>query len=253
MSAMTRFFLMRPIFAAVCSAVILTIGLVAIPTLPVSQFPQISPPTISISATYPGANAQQVESSVTTPLEEAINGAQGLRYITSTSGNDGTASITASFELSRDIDRAASDVLLAVQQATGELPAVVKTEGVTVKKVLGSILLSISLYSDNPKYDITYLSNYVSLRIVDPLKRVPGVGDISVFGQRTYAMRIWLDPQRLADNALTIADVQSALEAQNLLYRVVLSAQNRLLKDNRITLASTSMVNSSRRSSSTMW
>jgi len=215
--AMSRFFLTRPIFAAVLAAILFTIGFAAIPSLPISQFPQIAPPTIAINATYPGANAEQVESSVTTPLEEAINGAPGLRYITSTSGNDGTASITATFNLSRDIDKAATDVLLAVQQANGSLPAVVKTEGITVKKVLGSNLLSISLYSDNPRYDVTFLSNYLSLQIVDPLKRVSGVGDIGVFGQRTYAMRIWLDPKRLADNNLTVGDIQSALSAQNVL------------------------------------
>jgi HAE1 family hydrophobic/amphiphilic exporter-1 len=213
---MSRFFLSRPIFAAVCSAILLTIGLAAIPTLPVAQFPQISPPTITISSTYPGANAAEVESAVTTPIEEAVNGAEGLRYISSVSGDDGTSVITCTFDLSRDIDRAAADVLVAVQQASGELPSVVKTEGVTVKKVLGSFLLSVSLFSDNPKYDPTFLSNYASLQVVDPLKRVPGVGDISIFGQRTYAMRLWLDPLKLAQNHVTSADVENALLAQSI-------------------------------------
>ena len=221
---MSRFFLSRPIFAAVCSAILLTIGLAAIPTLPVAQFPQISPPTITISSTYPGANAAEVpsaappgrRSAVTTPIEEAVNGAEGLRYISSVSGDDGTSVITCTFDLSRDIDRAAADVLVAVQQASGELPSVVKTEGVTVKKVLGSFLLSVSLFSDNPKYDPTFLSNYASLQVVDPLKRVPGVGDISIFGQRTYAMRLWLDPLKLAQNHVTSADVENALLAQSI-------------------------------------
>ncbi|MBD5604685.1 MAG: efflux RND transporter permease subunit [Candidatus Eremiobacteraeota bacterium] len=213
---MSRFFLTRPIFAAVCSAILLTIGIVAIPTLPIAQFPQISPPTITISSTYPGANAAEVESAVTTPIEEAVNGAEGLRYISSVSGDDGTSVITCTFDLSRDIDRAAVDVLVAVQQASGELPNVVKTEGVTVKKVLGSFLLSVSLFSDNPKYDPTFLSNYASLQVVDPLKRIPGVGDIAIFGQRTYAMRLWLDPRKLAQNHVTSLDVENALLAQSI-------------------------------------
>jgi HAE1 family hydrophobic/amphiphilic exporter-1 len=212
---MSRFFLTRPIFAAVCSAILLTIGLAAIPTLPIAQFPQISPPTITISSTYPGANATQVESAVTTPIEEAVNGSEGLRYVSSVSGDDGTSVITCTFDLSRDIDRAASDVLVAVQQASGELPSVVKTEGVSVKKVLGSFLLSVSLFSDNPKYDPTFLSNYASLQVVDPLKRVAGVGDIAIFGQRTYAMRLWLDPLKLAQNHVTSLDVENALAAQS--------------------------------------
>jgi HAE1 family hydrophobic/amphiphilic exporter-1 len=212
---MSRFFLTRPIFAAVCSAILLTIGIVAIPTLPIAQFPQISPPTITISSTYPGANAAQVESAVTTPIEEAVNGAEGLRYVSSVSGDDGTSIITCTFDLSRDIDRAAADVLVAVQQASGELPSVVKTEGVTVKKVLGSFLLSVSLYSDNPKYDPTFLSNYASLQVIDPLKRIAGVGDIAIFGQRTYAMRLWLDPLKLSANHVTSLDVENALAAQS--------------------------------------
>ena len=212
---MSSFFLSRPIFAAVLSAVILTIGIVAIPNLPVSQFPQIAPPTIVVNATYPGANAAEVESAVTTPIEEAINGSQGLRYISSVSGDDGTSAITATFDLSRDIDKAATDVLVAIQTANGEIPSVVKTQGVTVQKTLGSLLLSVSLTSDNPKYDIVYLSNYAALQVVDPLKRIPGVGSITIFGQRTYAMRIWLDPKKLANNDVTSGDVETAIAAQN--------------------------------------
>jgi HAE1 family hydrophobic/amphiphilic exporter-1 len=212
---MSSFFLSRPIFAAVLSAVILTIGIAAIPGLPISQFPQIAPPTIVVSSSYPGANAEEVESAVTTPIEEAINGSQGLNYITSTSGDDGSSTITATFNLSRDIDKAATDVLVAIQTASGEIPAVVKTEGVTVSKTLGSLLMSVSLFSDNPKYDPVFLSNYASLQVVDPLKRISGVGTVTIFGQRTYAMRIWLDPKKLSDNGLTTGEVESALLAQN--------------------------------------
>ena len=213
--SLSSFFLSRPIFAAVCSAVILTVGIVALPSLPIAQFPQITPPTINVQASYPGANALQVESAVTTPIEEDINGSQGLRYITSQSGDDGSSSITATFALDRDINAAATDVLVAIQQANGTLPAVVKTQGVTVSKTVGSILLAIVLTADNNRYDPIYLSNYAQLQLVDPLKRVPGVGQITIFGQRNYAMRLWLDPKRLADNGLTPTDVNNALLAQN--------------------------------------
>ncbi len=213
--SLSGFFLSRPIFAAVCSAVILTVGIVAIPGLPIAQFPQITPPTINVQATYPGANALQVESAVTTPIEEAINGSQGLRYVTSQSGDDGSSSITATFGLDRDINAAATDVLVAIQQANGTLPSVVKTQGVTVSKTVGSILLAVVLTSDNDRYDPIYLSNYAQLQLVDPLKRVPGVGQITIFGQRNYAMRLWLDPKRLADNGLTPTSVSTALTSQN--------------------------------------
>ncbi len=212
---MSSFFLSRPIFAAVLSAVILTIGIAAIPSLPIAQFPAIAPPTIVVSSTYPGANAEEVESAVTTPIEEAINGSQGLNYITSQSGDDGSSSVTATFNLSRDIDKAATDVLVAIQTASGQIPSVVKTEGVTVNKTLGSLLMSVSLFSDDPKYDPVFLSNYASLQIVDPLKRISGVGTVNVFGQRTYAMRVWLDPRKLSQNGLSSSDVETALAAQN--------------------------------------
>ena len=212
---MSGFFLRRPIFAAVISAIILTVGIVAIPGLPIAQFPQITPPQINLSATYPGANATQVEAAVTTPLEEAINGSQGLRYISSQSGDDGSLSLSATFDLGRDVDAAATDVLVAIQQANGTLPSVVKTEGVTVNKSVGSFLMIVSLTSSDNRYDPIFLSNYASLQVVDPLKRIPGVGQIAIFGQRQYAMRLWLDPKRLADNGLATSDVAAALAAQN--------------------------------------
>jgi HAE1 family hydrophobic/amphiphilic exporter-1 len=209
------FFLRRPIFAAVISAVILTVGIVAIPSLPIAQFPQITPPQINLSATYPGANATQVEAAVTTPIEEAINGSQGLRYITSQSGDDGSLSLSATFDLGRDVDAAATDVLVAVQQANGTLPSVVKTEGVTVNKSVGSFLMIVTLTSTDGRYDPIFLSNYGTLQVVDPLKRIPGVGQIAIFGQRNYAMRLWLDPKKLADNGLSTSAVATALESQN--------------------------------------
>ncbi len=212
---MSGFFLRRPIFAAVISAVLLTIGLVALPQLPVAQFPQITPPQINIQASYPGANAQQVETAVTTPIEEAINGAAGLRYVTSQSGDDGSCSITATFDLGRNVDAAATDILVAIQQANGVLPAVVKTQGVSVNKTVGSYLMIVALTTSGSRYDPVFLSNYASLQIVDPLKRIAGVGQVTIFGQRQYAMRLWLDPKKLADNGLGTADVAAALNAQN--------------------------------------
>jgi HAE1 family hydrophobic/amphiphilic exporter-1 len=209
------FFLRRPIFAGVISAIILTVGLIAIPGLPIAQFPQIAPPQINLSATYPGANATQVEAAVTTPIEEAINGSQGLRYISSLSGDDGTVSMSATFDLDRDINSAATDVLVAIQQANGSLPSVVKTEGVTVNKSVGSFLMIATLTSTDGRYDPLFLSNYASLQVVDPLKRIPGVGQITIFGQRQYAMRLWLDPKKLADNGLATSDVANALGSQN--------------------------------------
>ncbi len=212
---MSGFFLRRPIFAAVISAIILTVGLIAIPGLPIGQFPQITPPQINVSATYPGANATEVEAAVTTPIEEAINGSQGLRYITSQSGDDGSLALSATFGLGVDINAAATDVLIAIQQANGSLPSVVQNEGVTVTKSVGSFLMIVTLTSPDNRYDPLFLSNYASLQVVDPLKRIPGVGQITIFGQRVYAMRLWLDPKKLADNGLATTDVASALEAQN--------------------------------------
>ncbi len=212
---MIDFFLHRPIFASVCSVVILLAGLVLIPTLPISQFPQVAPPVVTVTSTYIGANAQAVESSVTTPLEEAINGINGLRYISSVSGNDGSSTITCTFNLDRNLDLAATDVQGAVNNTMGALPAAIQSSGVTITKNSGSFLMGIGLYSDNPRYDSIFLSNYVDIYIKDTLKRINGVNDVRVFGQRVYAMRLWVDPRKLAKNSLQASDVVSALQEQN--------------------------------------
>ena len=212
---MTRFFLRRPIFAAVCSLIILIAGIVSMPQLPIAQYPRIVPPVVTVSATYTGANAQAVESSVTTPLEEAINGVEGLRYMTSSSTNAGTSTITCTFNLDRDLDRAAADVQTAVQSATGSLPDVVKQTGVTVSKNSGTFVIAIALFSKNGKQDSLFLSNYAALYIVDTLKRIPGVSDVRIFGERRYAMRLWVDPKKLADYGLAAQDVVTALQQQN--------------------------------------
>ncbi len=211
---MTKFFLGRPIFAAVCSLVIIIAGAIAIPTLPIAQYPQIAPPVVTVSAIYIGASPQAVESSVTTPLEEAINGVEGLRYMSSTSAQ-GVATITCTFNLGTNLDIAATDVQNAVQSALGQLPAEVIQTGINVTKNSGNFIMGVALTSDNSKYDQLFLSNYAELNIVNDLKRVNGVSNVVIFGQRRYAMRIWLDPHRLAGAGLTTSDVVGALQEQN--------------------------------------
>jgi HAE1 family hydrophobic/amphiphilic exporter-1 len=211
----TKFFITRPIFASVCAAVILLAGLIALPTLPVAHYPPIAPPQITVASEYIGANAEAVESSVTNPLEEQINGAEGLRYLSSTSAADGSSSIVATFNLGRDPDRAAQDVQNRVNVAQGVLPAQVKQTGITVSKNSTSFVMAIALTSDNPKYDSLFLSNYADRYITQALKRVKGVGDTIIFGERKYAMRLWLDPIKLQANGLTASDVTSALQEQN--------------------------------------
>ena len=212
---MTNFFLHRPVFASVCAFFIILAGLVSIPTLPISQFPQVAPPVVTVGSTFIGANASTTESSVTTPLEEAINGVDGLRYISSTTTSDGTSTIVCTFFLDRDIDLAANDVQNQVNNTIGRLPAAVRATGVTVTKNSGTFVLGMGLASTDPRYDRIFLSNYASLNIVDILKRIRGVNDVRIFGERHYAMRLWLDPTRLNINHLTATDVANALAAQN--------------------------------------
>ena len=213
---MIDFFLRRPIFAMVCSIVILLLGLVAIPTLPIAQFPNVAPPTVTVAATYTGASATAVEASVTTPLEQAINGVQGLRYISSQSTNQGGSSITATFDLDRDLDQAANDVQNAVNLAQGRLPNEVKLTGVAVSKNNGTFVMGIGVTTTNPATSKEDISNYLENNVINDLQRIPGVSGVQVFGERKYAMRLWVDPKRLADNGLTAGAVVTALEAQNI-------------------------------------
>ncbi|MDP9017630.1 MAG: multidrug efflux RND transporter permease subunit [Candidatus Eremiobacteraeota bacterium] len=212
---MKNFFISRPVFAIVCSTVILLIGLVSIPTLPIAEYPKIAPPVVTVSAFYTGANAQTVESGVTTPLEQAINGVQGLRYIQSTSANNGQSQITCTFNLGVDLDQATNDVQNAVNSALGRLPNEVKQTGISVSKNSGSFTMAIALTSTNPTYDALYLSNYADLQITSALKRVAGVGSVLIFGERKYAMRLWLDPVKLSQYRLAASDVVLALQDQN--------------------------------------
>src|SRR5215208_3102989 len=199
-------FIRRPILSSVCSLVIILAGLVAIPTLPIEQYPQLAPPRVNVSAFYTGASAFTVESAVTNPLEQAINGVEGLQYITSNSTNSGTATITATFELGRSADLAAVDVQNRVAATLGRLPNEVKNVGVTVTKATTGFVMGVGVYAENQEYDSLFLSNYLDVFVRDALKRIPGVADVLIFGERKYAMRVWLDPTRLASRGLTAAD-----------------------------------------------
>ena len=213
---MVNFFIRRPVFATVCSLLIVLAGAVSIPTLPVAQFPNLAPPTVTVSSYYTGANSQAVETSVTTLLERAINGAEGMRYISSSSGNDGSSSVTAVFDLNRNLDIAAVDVNNRASTVLGRLPAVVQQTGVTINKNSGSFVMVLGFYADKGQYDTLFISNYLDIYVRDALKRVKGVGDVMIFGERKYSMRVWLDPTKLAQRGLTADDVVNALRDQNM-------------------------------------
>ncbi|HVR72261.1 MAG TPA: multidrug efflux RND transporter permease subunit [Vicinamibacteria bacterium] len=210
-----EFFIRRPIFATVCALLIVLAGAVAIPTLPIAQFPALAPPQITVFSNYIGASAQVVETAVTTPLEQQINGAEGLKYLTSSSGNDGTSQIVATFDLTRDPDLAAVDIQNRVNIAMGRLPAEVKQTGVTVIKSASNFVFGAAVYAEDGRYDTAFMSNYLDVHVRDTLKRVKGVADVFIFGERRYAMRLWLDPVRVASRGLTASDVVGALREQN--------------------------------------
>jgi HAE1 family hydrophobic/amphiphilic exporter-1 len=212
---MAEFFLRRPVFATVCALLIILAGAVSIPTLPIEWYPSLAPPQVQVISVYTGANAQTVESAVTLPLEQQINGAEGMRYLTSTSGNNGLSNITAVFELDRPIDLAAVDVQNRVSIALGRLPNEVKATGVTVAKASNAIVLVVGVYCEHHEYDTQFMSNYVDVYLRDSLKRIKGVSDVQIFAERKYAMRIWLDPTLLASRHLTASDVLAALREQN--------------------------------------
>jgi HAE1 family hydrophobic/amphiphilic exporter-1 len=210
----TKVFLTRPVLAAVCSLLIMIAGLVVIPALPIAQYPQIAPPVVTVNAVYTGASPQAVEAQVTTPLEQAVNTVQGLRYISSTSAQ-GTSSITCTFNLGVNLDIAAADVQNSVQSSLGQLPATVQQLGITVAKNSGSFVMGIALTSNNKSLDTLTMSNYAQINIVNDLTRVPGVSQVIIFGQRQYAMRIWLNPVKLQQQGLDASDVVTALREQN--------------------------------------
>ncbi|SES90038.1 efflux RND transporter permease subunit [Stigmatella erecta] len=210
------FFIRRPVFAAVCSIVLTLVGLIAIPTLPISQYPDLAPPQVTVTSTYVGASAEVVESAVTIPLEQELNGVEGMRYISSTSANDGTSQITITFEPTRDIEVAAVDVQNRVSRAAARLPSQVNQTGIVVNKASSQMLLTLGLSSPDNRYDAKFLSNYADVNLKDAIKRVRGVGEVRIFGERKFSMRLWLDPTSMASRALTPQDVVRALQEQNL-------------------------------------
>lgn len=210
------FFIKRPVFSTVCALIILLVGVISIFTLPVDRFPDISPTTIQVTARYSGASAEVVEDAVTTVLERQINGVEGLRYITSSSSNSGTSNISVTFDSSRNKDLAAVDVQNQVALVESQLPDDVRRAGIEVSKQSNNILLGISLFSPDSQYDNVFLSNYADRYLVDALKRLQGVSNVRIFGERRYAMRLWIDPSRLASRGLTTEDVVRALSEQNI-------------------------------------
>lgn len=215
---MFSFFIRRPIFASVISIVIVIAGLVAASVLPVSQYPQIAPPTVAITTNYPGASAETLARTVAAPIEEQLSGVEGLIYFDSSSSSNGAVSITATFEVGTDPTQATIDINNRVSQALPRLPEEVRRNGVLVQRRSTDILLVVSLTAPERAHDTLFLSNYASLNLVDELKRLPGVGDVRVFGARDYSMRIWLKPDRMAQLGVTTSDVVHAINAQNAQY-----------------------------------
>src|ERR1700709_790800 len=212
---MVSFFIHRPIFASSIAVIMVLAGALAYCLRPVSQFPAITPPQVVVSAAYPGASAQVVADTVTTPLEQQINGVQGMTYMSSSSSNDGSSTITVTFDVGYPLSIAAVDVQNRVAQASASLPAIVNQGGVIIKKQNPNFVLIANLVSPDRSAHPVALSNYAYLQVVDPLKRVPGVGDVQIFGERRYSMRIWLDPDKLAKLGITAVDVHTAVAEQN--------------------------------------
>lgn len=177
-------FITRPILATVCSLVIVLAGALAIPTMPIAQYPEVAPPTVSVTAVYTGANAETVETAVTTPLEQAINGVEGMLYMTSSSANSGFSQITVTFDVTRDPDIATVEVQNRVNQALGRLPGEVRQIGVTVQKSANNFIAAGGVYAEHGEYDTLFLSNYLDVYVKDALKRIPGVADVVIFGER---------------------------------------------------------------------
>ncbi|MBP3960577.1 efflux RND transporter permease subunit [Gemmata sp. G18] len=211
----SRFFIDRPIFASVLSIVITLAGVLALLNLPVAQYPEISPPSISVSISYPGASAQVVADTVAAPIEQQVNGVEGMLYMSSQSGNDGSYSLSVTFEIGTDLNTALVMVQNRVMLAMPQLPSEVQLQGITIRKKTPDILQVISFYSPDNRYDIIYMSNFATVNVRDELLRIDGVSDINVFGQRDYSMRAWLDPQKLAARGLTATDVAASVRAQN--------------------------------------
>lgn len=209
------FFIDRPVFSTVLSVIIVIVGVIGLALLPIDQYPKIVPPVVKVSASYPGASAQTVTQAVATPIEQELNGTPGMLYMESSSTNSGGFTATITFDIDTDADLAAVEVQNRVKLAESRLPAEVVQNGISVEKQSSSRLMTITLLSNDPKFDEIYLSNYATLNVVDMLRRVKGVGSVSNVGSRYYAMQIWVQPDRLASFGLTVKDLQNVLKDQN--------------------------------------
>ena len=213
---LSQFFISRPIFAGVLSALIFLAGLLALPTLPITEYPEVVPPTVVVRAAYPGANPKVIAETVASPLEQSINGVEGMLYQSSQATTDGAMTLTVTFALGTDVDKAQVQVQNRVAQALPKLPDVVQRLGITTEKASPDLTMVVHLVSPDNRYDTLYLANYAILRVKDELARLPGVGDARVFGAGNYSMRVWLDPEKVASRGLTASDVVRALREQNI-------------------------------------
>ena len=212
----SKFFINRPIFATVIAIIMVIAGLVVLNSLPVAQYPEITPPTVQVSAVYPGADAQTVAQTVGMPIEQQVNGVDGMLYMSSSSSSSGSYSLTVTFALGTDIDMATVQVQNRVDIATSSLPNPVVVQGVTVQKQSTNIVLFMSLISNSPQYDGLYLNNYAVLNFTNELTRIPGVGDVQIMGAGDYSMRIWMDPEIMRIRGVSPAEVYDAIAAQNI-------------------------------------
>src|SRR6202171_5309813 len=212
---LSKFFIDRPIFAGVLSVLIFLSGLIAMRILPIAEYPEVVPPTIVVRAQYPGANPKVIAETVATPLEEAINGVEGMLYMGSQATTDGNLALTVTFKLGTDPDKAQQQVQNRVAQAEARLPEEVRRLGLTTVEGATDLTMVGHLTSPNERYDMTYLRNYAVLNVKDRLARIDGVGDVQLYGAGDYSMRVWVDPQKAAEHGLTANDIVKAIQAQN--------------------------------------